>query len=251
MDLKGKVAFVTGGSGDIGAGIAAALARAGADVAVSYVGHREGAERTAAAVDAERCRSLIVPLDQRDPASIDASVDDRDRRTRPRRHAHQQRRVEHRHSVHRSRRADRRRLESGARDQPARPVSALARVRAAPPRPRRRPHRQHRLGRRASAVEQQHRLLGQQSRADPPHALPGGRAGAHHHRELRGAGLVEGTRIAHRLPEAVAEGARRQAVLGRTGSIDDIAEQVVTFCRADSVTGQTTGGRRRDAGGMH
>ena len=65
---------MTGGSGDIGTGIAAALARAGADVAVSYVGHREGAERTAALVEAEGRRSLIVPLDQRDPASIDASV---------------------------------------------------------------------------------------------------------------------------------------------------------------------------------
>jgi 3-oxoacyl-[acyl-carrier protein] reductase len=29
------------------------------------------------------------------------------------------------------------------------------------------------------------------------------------------------------------------AVLRRTSSADDIAEQVVTFCRADSVTGQT------------
>ena len=33
-------------------------------------------------------------------------------------------------------------------------------------------------------------------------------------------------------------GTRRQAVLGRTGSAQDIAEQVVTFCRAESVTGQ-------------
>jgi NAD(P)-dependent dehydrogenase (short-subunit alcohol dehydrogenase family) len=36
MDLKGKVAFVTGGSGDIGGAIARALATAGADVAISY-----------------------------------------------------------------------------------------------------------------------------------------------------------------------------------------------------------------------
>ena len=75
MDLKGKTAFVTGGSGDVGAAIANALARAGADVAVSYVGHRDGAMATANAVDAVGVRSLVVQLDQRDPASIDASVD--------------------------------------------------------------------------------------------------------------------------------------------------------------------------------
>jgi 3-oxoacyl-[acyl-carrier protein] reductase len=64
-------------------------------------------------------------------------------------------------------------------------------------------------------------------------------------------GLVEGTRIAARLPEAVADGARRQAVLGRTGSIEDIAAQVVTFCRADSVTGQTLVVDGGMPGGMH
>ena len=52
-------------------------------------------------------------------------------------------------------------------------------------------------------------------------------------------GLVEGTRMAQRLPEKQASMARRQAVLERTGSAQDIADQVVTFCRADSVTGQT------------
>ena len=46
------------------------------------------------------------------------------------------------------------------------------------------------------------------------------------------------TRMAQRLPKAVVENARASVVLGRTSSIDDIAEQVVTFCRADSVTGQ-------------
>jgi 3-oxoacyl-[acyl-carrier protein] reductase len=51
-------------------------------------------------------------------------------------------------------------------------------------------------------------------------------------------GLIEGTRMAQRLPKAVVENARASVVLGRTSSIDDIAEQVVTFCRADSVTGQ-------------
>jgi len=51
-------------------------------------------------------------------------------------------------------------------------------------------------------------------------------------------GLVEDTRMANRLPEAVAEGARRQAVLGRVGQVEDIAEQVHTFVTSTSITGQ-------------
>ena len=41
------------------------------------------------------------------------------------------------------------------------------------------------------------------------------------------------------LPERSAEAARRTAVLGRVGQLDDIANQVVTFCTSTSVTGQT------------
>jgi 3-oxoacyl-[acyl-carrier protein] reductase len=51
-------------------------------------------------------------------------------------------------------------------------------------------------------------------------------------------GLVEGTRMAQRIPENMARTARSQAVLGRTASVQDIAEQVIAFCRAESVTGQ-------------
>jgi 3-oxoacyl-[acyl-carrier protein] reductase len=51
-------------------------------------------------------------------------------------------------------------------------------------------------------------------------------------------GLVEGTRMAQRLPKETADAVRNQVVLGRTSSIQDIAEQVVAFCRADSITGQ-------------
>jgi 3-oxoacyl-[acyl-carrier protein] reductase len=64
-------------------------------------------------------------------------------------------------------------------------------------------------------------------------------------------GLVEGTRMAQRLPAKVANAARADAVLGRTASAEDIAQQVVTFCRADSVSGQVLvidGGMR---GSMH
>jgi 3-oxoacyl-[acyl-carrier protein] reductase len=51
-------------------------------------------------------------------------------------------------------------------------------------------------------------------------------------------GLVEGTRMAQRLPTEMANWARAQAVLGRTASAEDIGQQVVTFCRAESITGQ-------------
>jgi 3-oxoacyl-[acyl-carrier protein] reductase len=52
-------------------------------------------------------------------------------------------------------------------------------------------------------------------------------------------GLVEGTRMSARLPEEVKQRNRAQVVLGRTGSAQDIAEQVVAFCPAESITGQT------------
>jgi 3-oxoacyl-[acyl-carrier protein] reductase len=52
-------------------------------------------------------------------------------------------------------------------------------------------------------------------------------------------GLVENTRMAKRLPEAVARGARQQAVLGRVGQPEDIAAQVLTFVTSKSITGQT------------
>ena len=52
-------------------------------------------------------------------------------------------------------------------------------------------------------------------------------------------GLVEDTRMANRLPEQVADGASRQAVLGRVGQAQDIAAQVLTFVTSTSISGQT------------
>src|SRR5262245_17478773 len=75
MDLKNKTAFVTGGSGDLGGVIARALAAAGVDVAISYVGHLEGATATVEAVQATGRKSLAVPLDQRDAVTIDVAVE--------------------------------------------------------------------------------------------------------------------------------------------------------------------------------
>ncbi|NQT60215.1 MAG: SDR family oxidoreductase [Bacteroidetes bacterium] len=47
FSLMGKRALVTGGSGNLGSGISHALARAGATVAISYIGSSDRAEQTA------------------------------------------------------------------------------------------------------------------------------------------------------------------------------------------------------------
>lgn len=238
MDLTGKAAFVTGGSGDIGGAIARALATAGADVAISYLGREGGAQATVAAVQAAGRRSVAVQLDQRDPASIDASVGsvsghfgkidilvnnaawnigirfpDLDALT-----------------------ADiwDRVLETNLRG-----PYLLARAFA----PQLRANKAGRIVNIASVAG----------------LFPGGSSVAyaaskaglvHLTRCLAVAlapdiavnciapGLVEGTRMAQRLPEEMAQIARRQAVLGRTASAQDIAAQAVEFCRADSITGQ-------------
>ncbi len=45
--------------------------------------------------------------------------------------------------------------------------------------------------------------------------------------------------MALNLPEAVAQSARENAVLGRVGSPNDCASQTVAFCKSDSISGQT------------
>jgi 3-oxoacyl-[acyl-carrier protein] reductase len=238
MDLRGTVAFVTGGSGDVGAVIAKVLAREGADVAVSYVGHRDGADAAAGAIVAHGRRSAIVQLDQRDPESTDRAVaevvkvlgrldilvnnagwnigipfPDLDALT-----------------------AD---IWNRVHETNLRGPYLLSRASA--------PHlRAHGAGRIVNIAS-----VGGLSPSSSSIAYSASKAGLIHLTRCLAValapsitvncvapGLIEGTRIAKRLPAAVADGARRQAVLGRTASIDDIAEQVLTFCRADSVTGQ-------------
>jgi NAD(P)-dependent dehydrogenase (short-subunit alcohol dehydrogenase family) len=238
MVLTGKTAFVTGGSGDIGATIARKLAAVGVDVAISYVGHTDGAAAVVEAVRAAGRRSLAVQLDQRDAAAIDTAVGS---------------------VLGQFGRLDI--LINNAAWNVGIPFSALhdltadlwdrvletnlrgpyllARAFA--------PHlRAHRAGRIVNI-------------ASVAGLYPGGSSIAyaaskaaliHLTRCLAVAmapdvtvnciapGLVEGTRMAQRLPEEMARWARHVAVLGRTASLEDIADQTIAFCRAESITGQ-------------
>lgn len=74
MDLKGKAALVTGGSGGIGRAIVEALAAAGADVAVNYSRNQEAGEAAAAAARESGVRAVALRADITDPAQVDAMV---------------------------------------------------------------------------------------------------------------------------------------------------------------------------------
>jgi 3-oxoacyl-[acyl-carrier protein] reductase len=238
VDLGGKVALVTGGSGDIGRAIARALAEGGADVAVSYLGHPEGAAATAAAVQGAGRRSAIVPLDQRDPGSIDACAD---------------------LVVETFGRVDI--LVNNAAWNIGIPFAALDALTAeiwdrvletnlrGPyllARACVRHLRAHGAGRIVNIAS-----VGGLNPGSSSIAYSASKAGLIHLTRCLAValapavtvncvapGLVEGTRMAQRLPDEIARRARTEAVLGRTASAEDIAEQVVTFCRAESITGQ-------------
>ena len=238
MDPHGKIAFVTGGSGDLGGAIARTLAAAGADVAISYVGHLEGATATVDALRATGRQSLAVPLDQRDPVFIDAAVEK---------------------VVGAFGRLDI--LVNNAAWNIGIPFSdldalgpeiwdriietnlrgpyLLARAFA--------PHlRAHGAGRIVNIAS-----VGGLYPASSSIAYSASKAGLIRlSRCLAVAlapdvtvnciapGLIEGTRMAQRIPEEVVQQSRQQVVLGRVASLQDITEQVITFCRVESITGQ-------------
>jgi 3-oxoacyl-[acyl-carrier protein] reductase len=239
VDLDGKVAFVTGGSGDIGRAIAEALAASGADVAVSYVGE---ADRAAAVVEAVRRagrQGRAVQLDQRDPKSIDLCLEK---------------------VIGDFGRIDI--LVNNAAWNIGIPFSDLE---ALTPEIWDRVHetnlrgpfllsrlfapelRRHKAGRIINIAS-----LAGLAPSGSSIAYAASKAGLIHLTHCLAValapdvtvnciapGLIEGTRMAGRLPEAMKQVARAQAVLGRSGSAVDIAQMAVAYCRADSVTGQT------------
>lgn len=75
FDLSGKVAIVTGSDSGIGQATAIELARAGADVAVTFRSDRDGAEETARLVREAGRRALVRQLDVMDEGQVEALFD--------------------------------------------------------------------------------------------------------------------------------------------------------------------------------
>ena len=238
MDLRSRGALVTGGSGDLGTAICVALARAGCDVAVTYVGNRDGALRTAKLVEEHGRRACTVPLDQSDAAAVDEAVA-------------QAARDLGRLDVLVNNAAwnigipfaelDQLTVDIWDRifDTNVRGPFQLARAAA-------RHMKQAGAGRIVNIAS----IAGLRPGGSSIAYASSKAALIHLTRCLAVAlaptitvncvapGLIEGTRMAQRIPPAVVENVRKSVVLGRGADVGDIAAQVETFCRADSVTGQ-------------
>ena len=239
MELKGKVALVTGGSGDIGGAIARCLGGAGADVVVTYVGAADAAAATVRDIVDAGGRASALQLDQRSPQAIEACVAG----------------VEAAHG----------RLDVLVNNAawnigiPFPDLDALTpdiwdrvletNLRA--------PFLLARAAARLLKADGGGHIVnissaGGISPGSSSIAYSSSKAGLNHLTRCLAVamapevavncvapGLVENTRMAKRLPEAVARGARAQAVLGRVGQADDIARQVLAFVTSTSITGQT------------
>jgi 3-oxoacyl-[acyl-carrier protein] reductase len=251
MDLAGRVAFVTGGSGDVGAAVAKALAAAGVDVIISYIGNTDGARATVAAVGAMGRRARAVQLDQRDPTAIDAAVRDVagafGRVDILVNNAAWNIGIPFKNVDALTAEIWDRVLETNLRG-----PFLLARALA----PQLRAHGAGRIVNIAS--------VGGLYPTSSSIAYSASKAGLIHLTRCLALalapdvtvncvapGLVEGTRMAKRLPREVVDKVRGDVVLGRTASIEDIAAQVVAFCRAESITGQVLVVDGGEPGCMH
>jgi len=74
MELRGKVAIVTGSATGIGQAIAVAYAKAGAAVVVDYVGDAATANETLAKIAATGGASIAIEADVSQPADVDRLV---------------------------------------------------------------------------------------------------------------------------------------------------------------------------------
>lgn len=239
MDLRDRVALVTGGTGGLGAVIARMLAVHGVHVALTHLGHRDEGVEVCREVEAMGQRSFLVHLDQTEPTSCAAAV---------------------RATVEALGRLDIL-VNNAALNQPV-PFQDLdgltpeiwdqlldvnlrgpfLMTRAAAP---------HLKGQDQGRVVNVSGFPGLVPMGSSI-ALAVSKAGVIHLTRCLAValapsvtvncvapGLMEGTRMSSRLrPEAVAS-LKDRAALKRTTALEDVARQAVLFCQAESMTGQT------------
>ncbi|MGI4944238.1 MAG: SDR family NAD(P)-dependent oxidoreductase [Janthinobacterium lividum] len=75
MDLSGKVALITGADSGIGQATAAAFAKAGADVCITFHTDEDGAKETKRQVETAGRRALVMQCDVTDAGSVQAVFD--------------------------------------------------------------------------------------------------------------------------------------------------------------------------------
>tara|TARA_S200000501_G_scaffold200984_1_gene189110 strand:- start:188 stop:955 length:768 start_codon:yes stop_codon:yes gene_type:complete len=238
-ELEGKVSLVTGGSGDIGSAIAKRLGQSGSTVVITYVGAEDLANQAVDEINADGGNASALRLDQRDPNEIETIIG----------------RVSQDYG-----RLDI--LVNNAAWNIGIPFPNLDELTAeiwdrvletnlrAP----------FLLARAAASILKADggghivniSSAGGISPGSSSIAYSSSKAGLNHLTRCLAVamspevavncvapGLVENTRMANRLPDAVSNAARKQAILGKVGQTEDIAEQVLTFVTSTSVTGQT------------
>lgn len=238
MELRDRVALITGGSGGLGGVTACMLADEGVHVAVTHFGHRDEGLDVSRQVEKKGRKSLLVHLDQTDPASCEAAVQA---------------------TVGALGRLDIL-INNAAWNDPV-PIQDLDSLTPE-------------IWDRALDTNLRGPLL--MTRAAAPHlkrqhqgrvvnisGIPGlapmgsialavSKAGLIHLTRCLAValapsitvncvapGLIEGTRMSARVPPARVAALKDQAALKRTASPEDVARQIVLYCRSDSLTGQT------------
>lgn len=238
MELTDRVALVTGGSGGLGLVTAKALAEHGADVCITYHSSRDGAEAASKEVTARGRRAALVELDQSDPVSVDAAVNSA---------AEQMGRLDI--LVNNAATnipvpfADLDALTPEIWDQlfDTNLRGGFLMARAAAP---------HLRKSGAGRIVNVGAMIGLMP-AGSSIAQAVTKAGVIHLTRCLAValapavtvncvapGLMEGTRMSGRVPAEAVAAMRERAVTKGNTSIQDVADQIVQFCRAESVTGQ-------------
>ena len=238
MDLKDRVALVAGGTGLLGTAIARALAGAGADIAITYLERTDAARETTAAVEALGRRAWSVALDQTKADAIPPAVE-----------------AVAKHYG---------RLDILVNNAAWNISIPFPDLEALNPEVWDRLFATNLRGPyfvcRAAAPHLKKSGAGRIVNIASVAGLnPGGssiayatsKAGLIHLTRCLAValapdvsvncvapGLMEGTRMTSRLRPEQADGARQRAALKRAASVEDVADQVLTFCKSDSVTGQ-------------